>query len=180
MLRHSHRQHQHPYRLVRDRFILFVSPDYLGLPFPSRPELNLYRIPSVGTPFNGSIPLKTKLDSQFPLHNKAPTPHHLSLPITHHNDIIGVIPPGHELIMSIPRLLIYVPNRGEYAQYVEEAGAVVGALEWADGVFRWEGGGDGGGDEGWEEERAEGGGGGGGRAGGRGPHRRRVDEDDVG
>ena len=46
--------------------------------------------------------------------------------------------------MSIPRFLIDVPDSGEDAQYVEEAGAVVGALERADGVFRGEGGGDGG------------------------------------
>ena len=82
--------------------------------------------------------------------------------------------------MSIPRLLIYVPDGGEHAQYVEEAGAVVGALERADGVFRGKGGGDGGGDEGREEEGAEGSGGGVRRAGGRGPHCRLMRGDVVG
>ena len=82
--------------------------------------------------------------------------------------------------MSIPRAFIYVPDGGEHAQYVEEAGAVVGALERADGVFRGEGGGDGGGDEGGEEEGAEGGGGGVWGAGGRGPHCRLREGEVVG
>lgn len=56
--------------------------------------------------------------------------------------------------MRVPPFRRDLPHRRQHPQHVQEAGTVVGALQWAHGVGGGEGGGDGGGNEGGEEEGA--------------------------
>lgn len=108
-------------------------------------------------------------DLQLPLHNQRPAPDNLPLPIHDDDDVIGIVPLGHEIIMPIPAGFVDIAYGGEDTEHVEEAGGVIGALQGADGVGFWEGGGDGGGNKGGEEEGPAGGGGSGVGAGW-GPH----------
>lgn len=78
---------------------------------------------------------RKKKNSQFPFPNQGPRPHHLALPITHHQRIISLPHLTPFLVLPVPGFFRHVPHGGQHAQDVEKAGGVVGAAEGSDGVL---------------------------------------------
>ena len=135
-------------------FSLLVFCDGNVLDVTDEPEI----MDAVGVQLRGAVvQVKGRVYVQFPLHNNSTSPYDLALPVAHYKYMVLILLFSHPVKAPVPCFFCNITDIRQYAQHIEDASMVVGALERPDGVLKRKSGCDFRGDEGGREERGGGG-----------------------